>query len=83
MAPAFSLSDIINTLLQLSVLPVSSEKIYTYGNLLNSGRMETDTPVSTIFTSHYNKGTVLKCMLSPVSYYNLICYFSSGGVLSL
>jgi hypothetical protein len=71
-------------MLQLSVLLVSSEKIYTYGNLLKSGRKETDTPVYTIFTSHHNKGAVLKFMLSAVSNSNnLICYFSSGSVLSL
>jgi hypothetical protein len=66
MAPAFSRSDMIDPMLQLCVLLASSEKIYTYGNLLNSGRKETNTPIYTFCTSHHKMGEVLKFMLSAV-----------------
>jgi len=73
MAPAFPCLDITDSMLQLCILLVSSEKIYTYGNLLNSGRKETNTTIYTFFRSHHNMGAFVKFMLSAVSNYNLIC----------
>jgi len=60
MAPTFSHSDITESMLQLCVLLVSSKKIYTCGNLFNSGRKETNTPINTFFTSHHKKGSSFK-----------------------